>query len=140
MPCCMSWPAAPQRGWDGQKLDAPITPVRWLGFPKPDPWTSFGGQFALYVSLGTLLFLVIGGRLSPSALLDALPMLPVVLLFATMNAFNEEMTCRASMLAGLEPEIGPQPAHWISAVFFGIGHYFGVPYGIIGVVMASFLD
>ena len=40
------------------KLDAPIEPVRWLGFPNPDPWTKFGGQFALYISLGTLLFLV----------------------------------------------------------------------------------
>lgn len=121
------------------QLDAPIEPVRWLGFPKPEPWTNFGGQFAIYISLGTLLFLVIGGRPSPSALLGVLPMLPVVLLFAAMNAFNEEMTYRASMLAGLEPEIGPQPALWISAVFFGIGHYFGVPYGIVGVIMATFL-
>ncbi|MBN2393232.1 MAG: CPBP family intramembrane metalloprotease [Anaerolineae bacterium] len=121
------------------QLDAPITPVRWLGFSKPDPWTRFGGQFALYISLGTLLFLILGGRPSPAALLGALPMLPAVLLFAAMNAFNEEMTYRASLLAGLEHVIGPQQALWNTAVFFGLGHYFGVPYGVIGVVMATFL-
>ncbi|HOU13634.1 MAG TPA: CPBP family intramembrane metalloprotease [Anaerolineae bacterium] len=121
------------------QLAAPITPVRWLGFPKPDPWTRFGGQFALYISLGTLLFLILGGRPSAAALVGALPMLPAVLLFAAMNAFNEEMTYRASLLAGLEPAIGPQHALWSTAFYFGIGHYFGVPYGVIGAVMASFL-
>jgi len=66
-------------------------------------------------------------------------MLPMILLLAAMNAFNEEMTYRASMLATLEPAIGPQHALWNAAVFFGIGHYFGVPYGIVGVIMATFL-
>lgn len=121
------------------QLDAPIKPVPWLGFPKPDPWTNFGGQFALYISLGTLLFLVLGGRPSPNALLGAIPVFPAILVFAALNAFNEEMTYRASLLAGLEPTLGPQQALWLTALFFGIGHYFGVPYGIIGVIMASFL-
>lgn len=121
------------------QLDAPITPVRWLGFSKPDPWTRFGGQFAVYISLGTLIFLILGGRPTLAALSAALPMLPAVLLFAAMNAFNEEMTYRASLLAGLVPTIGAQQALWITAVFFGLGHYFGVPYGVVGVIMAGFL-
>lgn len=121
------------------QLDAPVEPVHWLGVSKPELWTKFGGQFALYISLGTLLFLVLGGRPTPAALLGALPMLPAVLLFAAMNAFNEELTYRASLLAGLEHVIGPQQALWNTAVFFGLGHYFGVPYGVIGVVMATFL-
>jgi membrane protease YdiL (CAAX protease family) len=121
------------------RLDAPITPVRWLGFPKPDPWTRFGGQFTLYIALGLLVFLVLGGRPSWASFVRAAPMFPAVLLLAAMNAFNEEMTYRASLLAGLEPVLGPQQALWNSALFFGIGHYFGVPYGLIGVVMATFL-
>ncbi|MBN1259336.1 MAG: CPBP family intramembrane metalloprotease, partial [Anaerolineae bacterium] len=121
------------------KLNAPITPVRWLGFPKPDPWTSFGGQFALYISLGTLLFLILGGRPAPQDFVRALPMLPAILLFAAMNAFSEELSYRASLLAGLEPVIGSQQALWNAAVFFGLGHYFGVPYGVVGVIMATFL-
>ena len=121
------------------QLDAPITPVRWLGFPEPDPWTNFGGQWSLYIGLGTLLFLILGARTSWNDFAQVAPMLPMILLLATMNAFNEEMTYRASLLAGLEPTIGSRPALWIAAIFFGIGHYFGVPYGIIGVVMSSFL-
>jgi len=120
-------------------LKAPITPVRWLGFPKPDPWTRFGGQFAIYISLGTLLFLILGGRPSGSQFIGLLPLLPAVLLFAALNAFNEEFTYRSTLLAGLEPGIGARQAVFIAAAFFGLGHYFGVPYGIVGVIMATFL-
>jgi membrane protease YdiL (CAAX protease family) len=121
------------------QLDAPIKPVRWLGFPKSDPWTRFGGQFAIYISLGLLVFLFLAGRPSPTRLVQAVSLLPAVLLFAVLNAFNEEMTYRASMLATLEPVIGSRQAVWLAATFFGLGHYYGVPYGVVGVVMASFL-
>lgn len=120
-------------------LKAPITPVRWLGFPKPDPWTRFGGQFAVYITLGILAFLLIGNLPSGAALARLLPMVPFVLLFAAMNAFNEEMTYRASLIPTLEGTLGPQTAVLIAASFFGIGHFYGVPYGIVGVLMSTFL-
>lgn len=120
-------------------LKAPITPVPWLGFPKVVPWTSFGGQYAVYISLGTLAFLVIAGRPMFSSILQALPMLPMILALAALNAFNEEMTYRSSIIATLEPVIGPRSSLWIAALFFGIGHFYGVPYGVIGVLLASFL-
>ena len=121
------------------QLDAPIRPVKWLGFPKPDPWTRFGGQFAIYISLGTLIFLILGGRPSPSTVVQMLPLLPAILLLAAMNAFNEEMTYRSSLLAPLEPVLGYKHSLGITAIFFGIGHFYGVPYGVLGVIMASFL-
>ncbi|MBN1486603.1 MAG: CPBP family intramembrane metalloprotease [Anaerolineae bacterium] len=121
------------------ELDAPITPVHWLGFHEPEPWTSFGRQFSIYIGLGLLVFLFLGGRPSLSSFIRAAPAFPAVLLFAAMNAFNEEMTYRASLLAGLAPVIGPQQALWNTALFFGLGHYFGVPYGVIGVIMSTFL-
>lgn len=121
------------------QLDAPIKPVRWLGFPRPEPWTRFGGQWALYIGLGLLAFLIIGGRPSPQSFLQAAPMLPAVLVLAAMNAFNEELTYRSTLLAGLKSVVGPQQALWNAALFFGLAHYFGVPYGILGVVMSTFL-
>jgi membrane protease YdiL (CAAX protease family) len=121
------------------RLDAPIEPVRWLGFPTPVPWTRFGGQFSIYIGLGLLVFLVVFGRPSWPSFVQAAPLLPAVLLLAAMNAFNEEMTYRASLLAGLERVVGPRQALWNTALFFGIGHYFGVPYGVTGVVMSTFL-
>lgn len=29
------------------EIDAPISPVRWLGFPKIDPWMRFGSQLTI---------------------------------------------------------------------------------------------
>jgi len=121
------------------QLDAPITPVGWLGFPEPVPWTHFGKRFSLYIAGVLLVFLIASGRPSLTSVVGAIPMLPAVVLLAAMNAFSEEMTYKASMLATLEPAVGSRHALWNTALFFGIGHYFGVPYGVIGVIMASFL-
>ena len=121
------------------QLDAPIAPVRWLGYSKPEPWTRFGVQWAIFITLGTLVFLILGGRPSPASFLAVLPLLPMVLLLATMNAFSEELTYRASLLGVLDGVIQPRQALFLTAVFFGLSHYYGVPYGIIGVVMSTFL-
>jgi hypothetical protein len=80
--------------------------------------------------------LVFGGRPSLQSLRLALPLLPFVLLFAATNAFSEEMLYRAPWLAALEIPIGPAQALLLTASFFGISHYYGVPYGVLGVIMA----
>ena len=66
----------------------------------------------------------------------AAPLLPVVLLAAAINAFNEEVTYKASLVSALEGPVGPGQALWMVSAYFGIGHYYGVPYGLIGVAMA----
>jgi membrane protease YdiL (CAAX protease family) len=121
------------------RLAAPIAPVRWLGYARPIPWTRFGAQWTVFITLGLLVFLVLGGRPTASALWQTLPLLPMVGVLAAMNAFSEEMTYRATLLAGLEPAVGARQALWIAALFFGLGHYFGVPYGLVGVALAAFL-
>jgi membrane protease YdiL (CAAX protease family) len=132
-----SWRAAYLARGD---LRAPIEPVRWLGFPKPDPWTRFGGQWAVYVTLGTLAFVLLGGRVTVADLAAVLPgVLPAVLLIAALNAVGEEVTYRAGLLAPLVAAIGPRHALGITAVNFGLAHYYGVPNGVLGVVMATFL-
>jgi hypothetical protein len=120
-------------------LRAPVEPVQLRGFPNQDNWMRFGIQWSVYITLGTLTFLFIAGRPSGSALLLALPILPAVFLFAAMNAFSEEITYRSALLAPLVGIIDPRQAIYITALFFGIGHYYGVPYGILGVLMSSFL-
>lgn len=56
-----------------------------------------------------------------------------------MNSFSEEMNYRASLLGALGDSLGEGQKVLLTAIIFGIGHYYGVPYGIIGVVMASLL-
>lgn len=120
-------------------LRAPIAPVRWLGFPKAEPWPSFGLQWAFYIAaaLGVILFLSMRPSLATLELL--VPILPSILFYAALNAFNEEMTYRAPMLATLEPVSGSKQALWMSASFFGIAHYFGTPGGFLGAVASLFM-
>ena len=118
---------------------APVEPVKWLGAEKGERWNTFGRNFAIFISLGTLAFLVIAGRPPLDLVLKALPFLPAVLLAAALNAFNEEVTYKASFLSVLENVVGKNQALFLMAAYFGIGHYYGVPYGIVGVLMAGFL-
>ncbi len=120
------------------QTDAPAEPVRFL-FDKPISWMRFGAILSVAISLGTLAFLVIAGRPSLGSLLGALPLLPVVVLFALMNSFSEEMSYRAAPLSTLQENVGKGQALLATAAYFGIWHYYGVPYGVIGVVMAGIL-
>ncbi|MEP7355749.1 MAG: CPBP family intramembrane glutamic endopeptidase [Anaerolineales bacterium] len=121
------------------RLEAPIAPVPWLGFTRPISWLRFGGQWSIYIAIGLLVFLMFFGHPSTDALMRTLPYLPIILILAAMNAFNEEMTYRSTLLAGLESVVGGRQALLVSAMFFGLGHYFGVPFGWVGVGMAAFL-
>lgn len=118
---------------------AKARPVRWLGIKGSDSWVRVGGLASLFIGLGLLAFLVPVAWPTLGALPRALPLLPAILVFAALNAFNEEMSYRASLLSTSENAIGSHQAVWMTAAFFGIGHYYGVPYGVIGVVMAGFL-
>ena len=120
------------------KLDAPITPVKWMGFPKPDPWWQFGSQYGFYIALGMGVVAWLVSRPGPEMFSRVIPMLPGILLFAALNAFNEEMTYRASMLATLESPTGYKHAWGMSALYFGIAHFYGVPYGWLGIALATF--
>lgn len=120
-------------------LRAPITPVPLLGFPKADPWTRFGGQWGVYIALALAVFMYLGVRPSNADLLRAAGYLPAVLFFAALNAFNEEVTYRVSLLSTLEPVTGSRHALWMAAVFFGIAHYFGAPGGIPGALLSVFM-
>jgi len=120
-------------------LHAPIEPVRVLGFPKPTSWVSFGLQWSIYIAAALGIAQYLSLRPSSALLLDFVPIIPSILLYAGLNAFNEEMTYRAPMLATLEPVGGSKNALWMAAYFFGIAHYFGTPGGILGGVLSIFM-
>lgn len=69
----------------------------------------------------------------------AVPLLPAILLAVTLNAFSEEVAWKASLLSVLEGPVGPRQAMLMVAAYFGMGHYYGIPYGVIGVTMAFVL-
>ena len=120
-------------------LSAPVAPIGWMGVKPGERWNKFGALLAFFISLGTLAFLLLAGKPSIHGISKLLPFLPAILLAAGLNAFNEEMTYKASFLSVLEQPMGRQQSLLIVAAYFGIAHFYGVPYGVIGVLLASFL-
>ena len=120
-------------------LSAQAEPIRWLGVKPGDGWNTLGRNLTVFISLGTLAFLVIAGRPPVDIVIRALPFLPVVLLAAALNAFNEEVTYKASFLSVLVEPVGSRQALRMAAAYFGIAHFYGIPYGVIGVMLAWFL-
>lgn len=72
-------------------------------------------------------------------MIKLVPLLPSILFDAALNAFNEEFTVRAPMLATLEPVAGSRQALWLSACFFGVAHYFGTPGDLICAILSIFM-
>jgi len=119
-------------------MSATAAPIPLL-MSRPESWKKLALILALCISGGTLLFLVIGGSSPFSSFIKVLPLLPAILLLALMNSFSEEMSYRASLLSVLFVPLGKSQSLLLTGVFFGMAHYYGVPYGILGVIMASIL-
>ncbi len=121
------------------RFDAPGRAIPLLGVQRGESWRVTGTIFAFMVTLATATFLYFG---RPSGLPDspgswmtaALISFPLAL----SNAFVEESVTRWTLAEGMA---GPYArfAPGASAVIFGSVHYFGIPGGPIGVLMAGFL-
>lgn len=114
-------------------------PVSFLGINAKDTWRSVGTSFAVIVTIATSAFLffnVFGGELPGLA---ALVVLPWALLFAVVNSFVEEALTRFTVVVGLHGTLDNRYIYILSALVFGIPHYFGTPGGVLGSIMAGFL-
>lgn len=120
--------------------NAPIEPVRWLGIGKGESWRTFGWIFTVCAAIGVSIPIFLAVPVTSEGLQRLLPLIPVVLLLAGVNAFAEEMYYRASMLSTLKDVIGKNQVLMLSVVFFGLAHYlYGSPPGIPGFLLTGFL-
>jgi membrane protease YdiL (CAAX protease family) len=119
--------------------DATAKPIWYLPIRRPIPYRRFGPPLALVIGTGTLAFVLLAGHPSTLALRNSLPLLPLVLLWSAVNAFSEEYSFRASFLATLRTAVGDRQSLLLSSFFFGVAHFYGIPYGILGVAMATAL-
>jgi hypothetical protein len=120
-------------------IAAPAEPIAWLAVRRGHRWSTVGRDLTIGISIGTLAFLVLAGSPTPGILDAALAALPAILFAAALNAFNEEVSWKASILSVIEQPVGRRQALRMVAAFFGIGHFYGVPYGLIGVALAWFM-
>lgn len=116
-------------------------PVKALGINAQDTWRGVGLNFAVVITLVTSLFLylnVLQGDLSAvgSAVIG---FAPFILIFAALNAFTEEAITRFTVVVGFEGVVSRPTVVLISALLFGLPHYFGTPGGMVGAVMAGFI-
>jgi membrane protease YdiL (CAAX protease family) len=120
-------------------LNAPAEPIKWLDIKSTDRWGKVGGTFAVIISLATGAFIYFNVARGQSLEAENVRFLPFILILAAMNAFTEEAITRLSVVTALDG-IAPRPVIYVtSALIFGIPHYFGVPGGILGSLMAGFL-
>jgi membrane protease YdiL (CAAX protease family) len=119
-------------------LAAPAQPIPFLGLRKSIPWTWFGPGLILVFGGALSAFLYFMVRPDFSASGRILRFLPWILLLAALNAANEEFQFRNVLLAHLRKVFSPAEAVLLTAVLFGLGHFYGQPSGPLGVVMAGF--
>ena len=62
-----------------------------------------------------------------------------MLLFAATNAWTEETLSRFVIVSGLYGKLSKGTICWISSIIFGLGHFFGTPNGIFGVIASGVL-
>jgi hypothetical protein len=122
------------------QLDAPLEPVRWLGIGTDGSWKFFGWFFAVVAAVAVAIPTILALRPSGEVLLQAASLLPVAILCAAINAFNEEAYFRLSFLSTLVNLVGKNHILLMSAFFFGMNHWlYGSPPGLVGFLMTAFL-
>lgn len=105
--------------WGWTLLCAGVTPVAlvaWLVLTKPD----LGDVLATYVPAAPLPVLLAGAAL-----------------FALVNATLEELIWRGVLLDRLAAQFGPVVAVLVQAASFGVAHWYGVPRGASGALLAG---
>lgn len=121
-------------------LNAKVKPVKWLAVQDNIYWKGLGSEFGIYLSIGILIYLLFtNGIPAINDLMQVVRYIPLIIIFAAINSVYEELVYRASLLSVLESVIGERHALSITTLYFGIGHFYGAPAGIIGIIMSSLL-
>ncbi|PYK80396.1 MAG: hypothetical protein DMF40_05745 [Verrucomicrobia bacterium] len=118
-------------------MNAPVKPERILWFRSPLRWSHLGPPIVLIFAVAMIAFLFSNLRPNFWQLTQHWELFPWAVATAALNAANEEFQFRCVPLAHLRNVLPPHEGIWLTAVFFGLGHYFGQPSGWLGVAMAT---
>ena len=116
-----------------------ISKIAWLGVTGNETWLEIATSIGLFITLGTAIFMFfqlkkacVDYRYFLLSLLWSIP-------FSMANAFSEEAIFRIGIISPLYGIFSVSIIILISAVVFGLPHYFGMPSGVVGALMAGFL-
>jgi membrane protease YdiL (CAAX protease family) len=114
-------------------------PISWMGIFAKDTWLKVGVSFAVSITLITAIFVYLNVLNSTLVVEKLVVVLPFALIFAASNAFVEEALTRFGIVVSLHGFVPNHTIYLVSALVFGIPHYFGTPGGILGSLMAGYL-
>lgn len=122
------------------ELSAAARPVKVLDIKPTDSWRKIGITFAVIISAVTAgyLFLAYGAQLGGIGWRSWLFALAVAIPLSATNALTEELITRWAIVESLDGQWA-RYAPWVAALVFGSVHWFGIPGGPIGALMAGFL-
>jgi membrane protease YdiL (CAAX protease family) len=112
---------------------------KWLGINGKSSWSVNGLQLLFFVSIATGIFMFLAVKYTNSLDNFQLSFIPLVLLFSLINSLTEELIFRFGIVGGLFNHYPKWILLIISAILFGLPHYFGFPNGFIGVLMSGVL-
>ncbi len=120
-------------------VNAHISKIAWLGVTGNETWLEIATSIGFFITLGTAVFMFFQLKKAGAdyryfvfSLLWAIP-------FSVANAFSEEAIFRIGIISPLYGIFSVSVIVLISAVVFGAPHYFGMPSGVVGALMAGFL-
>jgi membrane protease YdiL (CAAX protease family) len=103
-------------------------------------WSFLGPTLAVAFTVGTTMYMSFGVMAQHGVINETFfKLVPLVLLFAATNAWTEEILSRFVIVSGLHDQLKPVTICWISAIIFGMPHFFGTPSGVFGAIMAGLL-
>jgi hypothetical protein len=119
-------------------LTAPAEPIRFLGIRRPVPWNWLGPAFILIfaLALAPYIYLTVHPNFRVSDRI--VRVFPWIVMVSILNAASEEFQFRCVPLAHLRGVFPKGEMVLLTAVFFGLGHYYGQPSGPLGTAMAGF--
>ncbi len=120
-------------------LNAIAQPLKWMGINGKNTWGKEGLQLTLFISLATGIFMFLAVKSTNSLQNFSWSFMPLVLLISLTNSCSEEILYRFVINGNLSPLVSTSSIFMISAILFGLPHYFGYPSGGIGMLMAGVL-
>lgn len=112
---------------------------KWLGINGKSSWTVNGLQLLFFISFATGIFMFLAVKYTNSLDNFQWGFIPLVLLFSLTNALTEELIFRFGIVGGLFNHYPKLTILVVSAILFGLPHYWGNPGGVIGVGMSGVL-
>jgi len=112
---------------------------KWLGINGKSSWRINGLQLLIFVSIATGIFMFLAVKYTNSIDNFQWSFIPLILLFSLTNSLTEELIFRFGIVGGLFNHYPKLTILIISAILFGLPHYFGWPSGFVGILMSGVL-